>query len=98
MVVPVFADESWTRRVSRRSARDAGASVGHMVSARWKAAKFYSWISVGRPGSKWQGGESISVPNGRVCHGRERVPRESEGRWTYDFMGPKFSVGVSRHA
>ena len=48
MVVPVFSDESWAREWRQRSGQDAGASVGHVVSEEWGAAKPYSGISIGK--------------------------------------------------
>src|ERR1035437_4895863 len=54
VVVPIFADESWSVRLRGRPAGDARPGVGHMVPAGWKTAKFHSRVSPGGSGSEPQ--------------------------------------------
>src|SRR5215472_4970315 len=61
VVVPLLADESWTRRMRRRFAEASGASVGHVVSAPGKTTDMDPRIPAARISFEPDGREPFAL-------------------------------------
>lgn len=64
VVVPLFADESWSRRLPGRAPGDAASGLGHMVSEGGKATKLHSRFSDNRFKYQLQRAKPVLFANG----------------------------------